>query len=158
MRHIYEEQHMKSIIKATTAAFLAFSVQAALAHDPAEHAKEAAAANAAPDCAKMKDMDMSKMDMNDPVVQAMHKKCMGDGKSMDMKGMHDMKGMDMKGMHDMSGMKMESGASDMGAMPKDAKAKPAVKDAAKAKSAVKPQAPAAAAPAEAEHSHDHGTN
>lgn len=154
---------MNAIIKTTTAAFLAFSVQAALAHDPAEHAKEAAAENAAPDCAKMKDMDMSKMDMNDPVVQAMHKKCMGDGKGMDMKGMHDMKGMDMKGMdmkgmHDMEGMKKESGASDMGAMPKDAKAKPAAKDATKAKGAVKPQAPAAAAPAEAEHSHDHGTN
>lgn len=156
---------MKSIIKTTTAVFLAFSVQAALAHDPAEHAKEAAAANAAPDCAKMKDMDMSKMDMNDPVVQAMHKKCMGAGKGMDMKGMHDMKGMDMKGMdmkgmHDMDGMKMETGSGDMGAMPKDEKAKPATKDSTKAKGTVKAQTPAAAvpAPAAAEHSHDHGTN
>jgi len=157
---------MKSIIKTTSAIVLAFSVQAALAHDPAEHAKEAAAANAAPDCAKMKEMDMSKMDMNDPVVQAMHKKCMGAGKGMDMKGMHDMKsmdmkgmdmkgmdmkGMDMKGMHDMGGMKMDSGAGGMGAMPQDAKTKPAAKEAAKTKAPV-------AAPAEAEHNHDHGSN
>lgn len=152
---------MKSIIKTTSAIVLAFSVQAALAHEPAEHAKEAAAANAAPDCAKMKEMDMSKMDMNDPVVQAMHKKCMGAGKGMDMKGMHDMKsmdmkgmdmkGMDMKGMHDMGGMKMDSGAGGMGAMPQDAKTKPAAKEAAKTKAPV-------AAPAEAEHNHDHGSN
>ena len=147
---------MKSIIKTTSAIVLAFSVQAALAHDPAEHAKEAAAANAAPDCAKMKEMDMSKMDMNDPVVQAMHKKCMGAGKGMDMKGMHDMKsmdmkGMDMKGMHDMGGMKMDAGAGGMAAMPQDAKTKPAVKEAAKTKAPV-------AAPAEAEHNHDHGSN
>src|SRR3989338_1584054 len=112
LRPIHKEQHMKSIIKTTSAIVLAFSVQAALAHDPAEHAKEAAAANAAPDCAKMKEMDMSKMDMNDPVVQAMHKKCMGAGKGMDMKGMHDMKNMDMKGM-DMKGMDMK-GMHDMG--------------------------------------------
>lgn len=142
---------MKSIIKTTSAIVLAFSVQAALAHDPAEHAKEAAAANAAPDCAKMKEMDMSKMDMNDPVVQAMHKKCMGAGKGMDMNGMHDMKNMDMKGMHDMGGMKMDSGAGGMGAMPQDAKTKPAVKEAAKTKAPV-------AAPAKAEHNHDHGSN
>lgn len=143
---------MKSIIKTTTAVILAFSVQAALAHDPAEHAKEAASANAAPDCMKMKDMDMSKMDMNDPVVQAMHKKCMGAGKGMDMKEMHD-----MKGMHDMGGMKMDSGSGDMGTMPKDAKVKPATKASTNAKDAAKTKTPVAT-PAEAEHSHDHGSN
>ena len=42
------------------------------AHDPKEHQKEAAQTA---DCSKMKSMDMSKMDMNDPVVKAMHKKC-----------------------------------------------------------------------------------
>ena len=31
-----------------------------------------------PDCSAMKDMDHSKMDMNDPVMQAMMKKCMKD--------------------------------------------------------------------------------
>lgn len=153
---------MKSILKNTTAVVLAFSVQVALAHDPAEHAKDAASANAAPDCAKMKDMDLSKMDMNDPVVQAMQKKCMGAEKGMEMKGMHDMKGMDMKGMHEMGGMKMDgmkmdAGAGGMGDMPKDVKAKPAAKDAAKTAEAVKTKAPVAA-PAEAEHNHDHGSN
>tara|TARA_R110001599_G_scaffold351965_2_gene585343 strand:+ start:3299 stop:3511 length:213 start_codon:yes stop_codon:yes gene_type:complete len=34
-----------------------------------------------PDCPAMKNMDQSKMDMNDPVTQAMMQKCM--------KGMHD---------------------------------------------------------------------
>jgi len=45
----------------------------ALAHDPKEHAAEAAD----PDCAAMKNMDPEKMDMSDPVVQALHEKCMG---------------------------------------------------------------------------------
>ena len=41
----------------------------AFAHDPAEHAKTAEA----PDCEAMKKMDHSKMDMNDPVMQALMK-------------------------------------------------------------------------------------
>lgn len=45
------------------------------AHDPKEHEKEAAAAQAKPDCAKLKTMDMSKMDPNDPVMKAMMAKC-----------------------------------------------------------------------------------
>ena len=45
------------------------------AHDPKEHEKEAAAAKAKPDCAKLKTMDMSKMDPNDPVMKAMMAKC-----------------------------------------------------------------------------------
>ncbi len=49
----------------------------AYAHDPAEHAREAAARNAAPDCAAMKDMDHTKMDPNDPVTKAMRVKCGG---------------------------------------------------------------------------------
>lgn len=52
-----------------SAMLLALSAQA---HSPKEHMKEAQA----PDCAAMKDMDHSKMDMNDPVMQAMMKKCM----------------------------------------------------------------------------------
>ncbi len=43
----------------------------AFAHDPAEHAKTAEA----PDCEAMKKMDHSKMDMSDPVMQALMKKC-----------------------------------------------------------------------------------
>jgi len=54
---------------------VAFSAQA---HDPKEHMKDAEK----PDCAAMKDMDHSKMDMNDPVMQAMMKKCMKDMKNM----------------------------------------------------------------------------
>jgi hypothetical protein len=44
-----------------------------LAHDPKEHMEQAAK----PDCAPMEKMDHNKMDMNDPVMQAMMKKCMG---------------------------------------------------------------------------------
>jgi len=83
-----------SILALVVAAPLAF------AHDPAEHAKEAAAKNAAPDCAAMKDMDHSKMDASDPVMQAMMAKC---GAAPDHAGMN-MKGGDMKG--------MDHGASD----------------------------------------------
>ena len=58
-----------SYFVALPALLLALSAQA---HDPKEHMKEAQA----PDCAAMKDMDHSKMDMKDPVMQAMMKKCM----------------------------------------------------------------------------------
>ncbi|WP_339674277.1 hypothetical protein [Dasania marina] len=46
----------------------------AQAHDPKEHMKDAKA----PNCAAMKDMDHSKMDMKDPVIQAMMKQCVKD--------------------------------------------------------------------------------
>lgn len=46
----------------------------AQAHDPKEHMKDAEK----PDCAAMKNMDHSKMDMNDPVMQAMMQQCMKD--------------------------------------------------------------------------------
>lgn len=51
----------------------------AAAHDPSKHAKDKAAATAKPDCAAMKDMDYSKMDPKDPVMQALHKKCAAEG-------------------------------------------------------------------------------
>lgn len=61
--------------------FSTFIVLAALgmalsaqAHDPKEHTKDAEK----PDCAAMKNMDHSKMDMKDPVMQAMMKQCMKD--------------------------------------------------------------------------------
>jgi len=47
------------------------SASLAFAHDPSEHEKEMPKA----DCSKMKEMDHSKMDMKDPVVQAMMKQC-----------------------------------------------------------------------------------
>jgi hypothetical protein len=49
-------------------------VASAYAHDPAEHAKE----GSQPDCSSMKEMDPAKMDMKDPVTQAMMQKCMKD--------------------------------------------------------------------------------
>lgn len=74
------------------------------AHDPKMHKKTAEKA----DCSKMNEMMQDgkmKMDMEDPVMMAMMKKCM-DMKDMDMKGM-DMKGMDMKGMKDMKSDSVE---------------------------------------------------
>lgn len=50
-----------------SALLLALSAQA---HEPKEHMNEA------PDCAAMKDMDHSKMDMKDPVMQAIMQRCM----------------------------------------------------------------------------------
>ncbi|MCZ0866797.1 hypothetical protein O0V09_16415 [Dasania sp. GY-19] len=44
------------------------------AHDPKEHMKNAEK----PNCGVMKEMDDSKMDMDDPVMQAMMKQCMKD--------------------------------------------------------------------------------
>ncbi|HMM68560.1 MAG TPA: hypothetical protein PKC03_16625 [Dokdonella sp.] len=58
------------------ALFLALAMPA-FAHDPKEHAREAAAAKAGPDCTKLRDMDTSKMDRNDPVLLAMQAKCAG---------------------------------------------------------------------------------
>ncbi len=43
----------------------------AYAHDPSEHTGKAEK----PKCEAMENMDRSKMDMNDPVMQAMMKKC-----------------------------------------------------------------------------------
>lgn len=59
------------------AALLAIATFAtpALAHDPKEHEKEAAAAAAKPDCAKLKTMDLSTMNPNDPVMKALTAKC-----------------------------------------------------------------------------------
>lgn len=56
---------------AVSALMLAFSVQA---HEPQKHMKEAEK----PDCAAMKNMDSSKMDKDDPVMQAMMQKCMNE--------------------------------------------------------------------------------
>ena len=47
---------------------------AAFAHDPSEHS----ATNSKPDCAAMDSMDHASMDIKDPVMQAMMKKCMSD--------------------------------------------------------------------------------
>ena len=56
-------------------ALAALVAMPAYAHDPKEHEKEAAAAKARPDCAKLKTMDLSRRDPNDPVVKALKAKC-----------------------------------------------------------------------------------
>jgi hypothetical protein len=63
-------QHFAKII-GFAALGIAFSAQA---HDPKEHMKDAED----PNCAAMKTMDHSKMDMNDPVMQAMMEQCTED--------------------------------------------------------------------------------
>lgn len=63
-------QHFAKII-GFSALVIAFSAQA---HNPDEHMKDAEQ----PDCTAMKTMDHSKMDMDDPVQQAMLKQCMKD--------------------------------------------------------------------------------
>ncbi|WP_420466293.1 hypothetical protein [Panacagrimonas sp.] len=68
---------MNRITRRCSILALVIAAPLAFAHDPAEHAKEAAAKNAAPDCAAMKNMDHSKMDANDPVMKAMMAKCGG---------------------------------------------------------------------------------
>lgn len=58
------------LIAATLVATLLVS-NPALAHDPKLHKDS----NEKPNCKAMQDMDHSKMDMDDPVMQAMMKKC-----------------------------------------------------------------------------------
>lgn len=102
---------LKNSLKLTVPFVLAAFALPALAHDPKMHKQEGAAPA---DCSKMKDMNMSKMDMNDPVMKAMREKCkaaMGhdDAQPDGMEG-HDMKDMDMKDheTHDMKGMDMKT--------------------------------------------------
>lgn len=71
-----------SYFVALPALMLALSTQA---HDPNEHANE----SQAPDCAAMESMDHTKMDMNDPVTQAMMQKCMQQDKEVRQEGHAD---------------------------------------------------------------------
>jgi len=81
---------MNNATRITLAAALLALTQGAFAHDPAEHAKEAADAKKGANCESMKGMDMSKMDPNDPVMKAMMAKCAGSQKPADQKGMEGM--------------------------------------------------------------------
>ena len=63
----------KTLTFALALSTLAFTLSAQ-AHNPKEHMKNAEK----PDCSAMKNMDHGKMDMNDPVMQAMMKQCMKD--------------------------------------------------------------------------------
>lgn len=64
---------MKHIV--LTSALMMAAGQATWAHDPAEHAKEAAEAKAPANCANMHKMHTSTMKADDPVMQAMMSKC-----------------------------------------------------------------------------------
>ncbi|TAM26538.1 MAG: hypothetical protein EPN60_09715 [Nevskiaceae bacterium] len=81
---------MNNVTRITLAAALLALTQGAFAHDPAEHAKEAADAKKGANCESMKGMDMSKMDPNDPVMKAMMAKCAGRPKTAEQKGMEGM--------------------------------------------------------------------
>ena len=59
---------IKSLSFAITFSALIYGLSAQ-AHEPKEHMKD----GQKPDCAAMGNMDQSKMDMNDPVMQAMMK-------------------------------------------------------------------------------------
>jgi hypothetical protein len=65
---------MNSIQRLICALALSAAAPLAQAHDPAAHAKEAAASSG-PDCAAMKQMDHSKMNPNDAVMKAMISRC-----------------------------------------------------------------------------------
>lgn len=60
------------------------------AHDPKEHQQQGATA---PDCSRMTGTDAGKMDMNDPVVKALHAKCK---KQMEQQHMRNSPGMGRK--------------------------------------------------------------
>lgn len=64
---------MKTFLTLAFSVAVAVAASPALAHDPGKHQESG---KTAPDCSSMKNMDMSKMDMNDPVMKAMHDKCM----------------------------------------------------------------------------------
>lgn len=79
----------KTISPAATAIAGLLIAMSLLAHDPSEHKND----DAQPNCEAMKTMDHPKMDMNDPVMMAMMKKCMH--------SMHEKSGhMDMQEQHE----------------------------------------------------------
>lgn len=63
-------------IQTTTYLLLAsfFAMSSAQAHDPSEHTTK----TEKPKCEAMKNMDHSKMEMKDPVMMAMMKKCISE--------------------------------------------------------------------------------
>lgn len=65
---------MNHTLRLLSALALGAAAQLTQAHDPAEHARDAAASKG-PNCAAMKDMDHSQMNPNDPVMKAMMARC-----------------------------------------------------------------------------------
>jgi hypothetical protein len=80
---------MNSTTRLMLAAALFTLAQGAFAHDPAEHAREAAEAKKGANCAAMKNMDMSKADPNDVVMKAMMAKCAKQAEGHDEHAGHD---------------------------------------------------------------------
>jgi len=72
-----------TMIRSITLSAAVLLTATAFAHDPSEHMKK----NEKPQCAGM---DHSKMDMNDPVAQAMMKRCSMADHDMKKEGGHDM--------------------------------------------------------------------
>ena len=95
----------RSLLHCTLAFSGLLMIAPVFAHDPAEHAK----ANEAPDCDAMKTMDHSNMDMNDPVMQALMKKC--SAKSADSDPHKGMEGMDHEKMEGMNHEGMDKSKS-----------------------------------------------
>lgn len=88
---------MKNLLSIALSLTLAVLSSPTLAHDASMHEPGDAAA---PDCSSLKTMDASKMDMNDPLMKALHEKCKNAIPRDSMQG-HDMK--------DMPGMNMSTG-------------------------------------------------
>lgn len=106
---------MKNVMLGLTLVIASTVIMApAFAHDPAEHAKTAEA----PDCESMKSMDHSKMDINDPVMLAMMKKCSNmqkhSEKAMEEMDHTKMESMDHKDMKEMEKNTATSSASHEG--------------------------------------------
>ena len=93
---------MNTFTRLVGALALGSILQVAVAHDPAEHAKEVQDKAAGPDCAAMQDMDHSKMDMEDPIMQAMMSQCEGHMDHDQMEHMDGMSGMDHRSTSDAS--------------------------------------------------------
>ena len=86
---------MKAFLSLLFSVAVAAAAAPALADDPGKLPEGGTTAH---ECPAMKTMDMSRMDMNDPVMTAMHDKCMSG-----MHGQGDAAGHDHSGGHDSHG-------------------------------------------------------
>lgn len=96
----------QTLLIALGSAALIISATTVNAHDPALHKKENAEK---PQCEAMEGMDHSKMDMNDPIMQAMMKQCMGDDNH---KGEHETMEKNHGGIHKPRMHKMDEHKDD----------------------------------------------
>ncbi|MFT6386990.1 MAG: hypothetical protein ACJAUP_000360 [Cellvibrionaceae bacterium] len=73
-KSLEEQLMLNKLSVALVAATLIFTATAVNAHSPEMHKKENAEK---PNCEAIQNMDHSKMDVNDPIMQAMMTQCMG---------------------------------------------------------------------------------